>query len=209
MILGLVAVGLAMFVGGSARAELVVNEFAGTFGEIKVNAADLKKFSLDEGLITFSAADNVPGMKFDSIVFDLTGYAGPLGITNPIAVVDDTVTIRLESTMAKYDVVSAKLTQLLNSPIAVGFIELEMALQTSDLALGGESVLVPSTLSSMITINGLRITVVEQGGQKHGNAQVRNVASASITAIPEPTTFTLAGFGMLIVGLGLLGRRRG
>jgi hypothetical protein len=67
-------------------------------------------------------------------------------------------------------------------------------------------VLVPSSISSLITINGLRITVAEQGGQMNGNVQLGAAASASITAIPEPTVCALAAIGLMIVTLGV---RRG
>lgn len=205
----LLVVVAVLSLSGLAQADLIVNEFGGTFGRVTVNAADLKQFTLADGMITLTLSDDVDGMTFDGITFDLTGYAGPLGVSNPVNVVDDTVTIRLESTMAKYDVVSADLTQLLNSPIAVGFIELELALNSNNLAVGGQNVIMPSTLSSVVTINGLKVTVVEQGGQKNGRVQVGGVASASLTAIPEPTTCTMAGIGLMIFGLGLLrGRRR-
>ena len=202
-------IGIILVAGSTAHAELLVNEFAATFGTIKVNATDLKKFSLDDGMITLTLSDDVDGMSIDKVTFDLTGYAGPLGTSNPIAVVSDTLTIRLESTIAQYDVVSAQLTQILNNPIAIGFIELELTLNNSNLAVGGENVIVPSALTSAITINGLKITVEEgSGGQKNGKAQLGSVASASLTAIPEPGTCTLLGLGMLVVGLALRGRPR-
>ena len=201
------AVGIVLFASATANADLVVSEFAGTFGAIDVNASDLKQFTLDDGLITLTQGDNVNGMTIDPIVFDLTGYAGPLGTTNPVSVVGDAVTIRLASTTATYDVASAELTQLLNAPIAVGFVDVLLTLDCSDLATGGESVIVPSTLVGLFSINGLRVTVDEVQGQKNGKVQVGNVASASLTAIPEPTTCTLLGIGLMIGGLLL--RRRG
>ncbi len=200
------ALGVLLFGGSAAQADLVVSEFAGTFGTIQVDASDLKQFTLADGLITFTLDDDVDGMSLDPLTFDLTGYAGPLGTANPITVVDNSVTIRLASTSALYNVVSAQLTQLANTPIAVGFVDLELTLEDSDLGVGGVDVLVPSSISSLITINGLRITVAEQGGQMNGNVQLGAAASASITAIPEPTVCALAAIGLMIVTLGV---RRG
>lgn len=207
---GLLTAAVLLFATVAARADLIINEFAATFGSIQVNTADLKQFSLNDGLITLTTGDNVSGMTIDPIEFDLTGYAGPLGTPNPVAVIDDTITIRLESTLASYEVVSAEMTQLLNTPIAIGFIDLILELDTSNLAVGGEDILVPPMLTSAITLNGLKVTVVEEpGGQKNGNARLGSVASASLTAIPEPTTCTLLGIGFLIVGLRLRSRSRG
>ena len=200
------AFGIVLAAATNARADLLVNQFAAVFGTVDVNASDLKQFTLDDGIITLTLDDSVSGMTIDPLTFDLTGYAGPLGAANPIGVVGDALTIRLGSTIAQYDVVSAALTQLLNSPIAIGFIEMELTLDSSNLAVGGENVIVPTTLEGSFSLNGLRVTVVQEGGQPCGHVQSGTAASASLTAIPEPGTCTLLGVGLMFVGL--VARRR-
>lgn len=193
-----------LFVGvGRAGAEtLLVNEFSGTFDEIGV-PGDGSTFELLGGTITATSPDTLPEtLTIDTVTVDLTGYDNLDGGT--VVIVGDELKIwnLASGTSAVLSVSSATLTQVLNSPIGVGFMELELTLSSSDLkTYDGDKTINLSVVDSVITMNGLQVTT----NGSNGTASLGSLSSASITAVPEPSTLLLG----LFAALGLVGYCRG
>lgn len=162
-----------------AGAVLFVNELSGGFGIIGLEPGG---FGLSGGSISQSAQGDIAGLGLVNIAVNVTGWT-----TNGdnVAVVGGTVTIINSGniTTAVFDVTSASLTQILTSPLGIGYMELGLTLNTNDLAIGADAVVLPSAMQMVISYNGL---VVD-----NGTASLNAIGSASFSAIPEPASLAL------------------
>lgn len=202
-LVSLVALTIALVSTQAQAATVNVNQFSAVFPT--VSASGIQFTLTDE--ITSTAPGTAVGLSVDPITVDLTGWnpAG-LGISDTVSIVGGQITLSGSSGSATYDVASASLTQILNNPISVGYIELSLNnLVNSSLKDGnGDDVALASALTTTITINGLKVTT----NGINGNASIPTLSTASLTAVPEPSSIVLGvlGFG----GLGLVTwRRRG
>jgi len=179
----------------NAGASLIVNEVAGTFGIINVDAGNTVWFELTEGEVSQPDGSGL-ALVVSDIAVDLSGYSAN---GDSVAVVGGTVTIAnpANSTTAVYNVIAANLTQMLTSPFGIGYVAMDLVQDNSDLNVAGESIILPSTLQANITYNGL---VVGTDGS-NGVASLNAPGSASFSAIPEPASFML-----LLGGVALLRR---
>jgi hypothetical protein len=188
---------MAIVLAGVGRAEaeiLDVYEFSGTFDQVDV-PGDGSTFELLGGKITLTAPDSLPEqLTISDILVDLTGYDDLNG--GPVGIVGDSLIINNPSsaTSASLAVDSATLTQVLNSPIGVGYMCLGLSLSSSGLKTVAGDTINLNVAQSVITMNGLRITT----DGSNGTAQEGTLASASISAIiPEPSTLVLGLLGVI------------
>lgn len=208
VVLAVVAILLAGV--GRAEAETInIYAFSGTFDDIDVLDAG-SRFQLLNGDITVTQPGTLVApdhLTISDVIVDLTDY-GDLDGGN-VTVVDDRLTINnsANGTSAELAVDSATLTQVLNSPIGIGYMSLCLDLSSSHLetAVGNKTINL-DVVDAVITINGLRITT--NGSSGTASLGSRPSASASISAlVPEPSTLVLALFA--VGGLsGFCWRRR-
>lgn len=201
VVLAVVAIVLAGV--GQLRAEtLDVFEFGGTFDQIDV-PGDGSTFVLQGGRITATLPDALPEqLTIADVTVDLTGYDTLSG--GNVSIVGGNLVINNPSsgTSASLAVSSATLTQVLNAPIGVGFIELGLSLFSSGLeTLAGDPINL-NVADSVITMNGLVVTT----DGSNGTASLGTLSSASISAVPEPSTLVLAICAL--AGCGGYGWRR-
>ena len=168
-------------IASNAGAALNVDEISGGFGIIGLEPGG---FGLSGGSISQSAQGDITGLGLVNIAVDVTGWT-----TNGdnVAVVGGTVTIINSGniTTAVFDVTSASLTQILADPFGIGYMELGLTLNTNDLAIGADAVVLPSAMQMGISYNGL---VVDDGT---ASLNALGSASFSASAIPEPASLAL------------------
>ena len=196
----LVVVMVVCAVSASALPVLTIDEFSGVFGSIDV-AGDGGSFTLQGGALTVTAPDSVFDLTVAPVTVDLAGYDSLAG--GAISILGGAISIEnnVSGTAAHYEVHDPTLTQVLNTPIGIGYIAFaNWTLISSDLTTGlAEPIEVPDTLQAAISINGLTVTTDGQDG----TASAPFPASASITAFtPEPSVLSLVA----VAGLLLLGR---
>ena len=182
-------------IASNAGAVLVVNELSGTFGAIELDFGNPAYFQLTDGVVSQTATDILMGLTIAPLGVDLTGFTNG-GI---VAIADGTVTIEntATSTSAVFTVNSATLTQLLSSPVGLGYMQLDLSRLNNNLTYLGDPVTLPSTLQMVISYNGL------VADDTTGTASLISIGSASFSAVPEPATLVL-----LLGGFVLLSRFR-
>jgi hypothetical protein len=195
---------------GRAKAEtLNIFGFSGTFDEIQVLDGG-SRFQLCDGEITLTAPDTLPPpekLTISDVIVDLTGFDDLNG--GNVTIVDDELIINNLSsgTSAHLAVNSATLTQVLNSPIGVGYVSLSLGLSSSDLETDAGETINLDVVDAIVTMNGLKITT--DGSNGTANLSTYSKASASISAmVPEPSTFVLGLLAVVGCG-GFCWRRRG
>ncbi len=176
----------------NAGANLIVNEISGGFGTIGLDPGG---FGLYDGSISQSAQDDIAGFGLVNIAVDVTGWNAN---GDNVAVVGGTVTIVNSGniTTTVFNVSSANLTQILTSPIGIGYMELDLSWLSSNLTYLSEPVDLPSAMHMVISYNGL----VVENETASLNA---TTASASFSAIPEP-----ASLALILAGLVFLRKRK-
>ena len=180
-------------VASNAGATLIVDEISGGFGIIGLNPGGSADFELTQGEVSQPPAAG--SLVVFDIGVDLTGYTAN---GDSVLVDGSTITIAnlVTATAAVFNVSSASLTQVLVNPLGIGYISLDLTLNTSNLTTDtGEDILLPSTMQAVITYNGL---VVETDGSD-GIASLNALGSASFTASPEPATFALLLGGLILL----------
>lgn len=195
---------------GQVGAEILqVNDFGGVFDRISVSE-DGRQFTLEEGKITTTFPDTLPEqLEILDVTVDLTGY-DDLGSDDlqggTVGIVGGSLTIRNPSNMteASLGVTSATLTQVLNSPIGIGFASLVLNLSSSNLKTADDKTINLGVIQAAISLQGLQVTT----DGTDGTASAPVPASASISAIPEPSTFLLGLLAVVGCG-GYCWRRRG
>lgn len=208
VVLAVVAILLAGV--GRVEAETInIYAFSGTFDDVEVLDAG-SRFQLLNGNITVTEPGILPPdyLTISDVIVDLSGYGDLNG--GEVTVVGGSLIINnsANDTSASLAVDSATLTQVLNSPIGIGYMSLCLDLSSSNLETDDDP---PKTINldvvdAVITINGLRITT--NGSSGTASLGPRPSASASISAlVPEPSTLVLALFA--VVGCsGFCWRRR-
>ena len=209
VVLAVVAILLAGV--GRAEAETIdIYAFSGTFDDVEVLDAG-SRFQLLNGNITVTEPDSLVApnhLTISDVTVDLSGY-GDLNGGN-VTVVDDCLIINnsANGTSAELAVDSATLTQVLNSPIGIGYMSLCLEVSSSNLETDDDpkKTINLDVADAVITINGLRITT--NGSSGTASLGTHPSASASISAlVPEPSTLVLALFA--VVGCsGFCWRRR-
>ncbi len=182
-------------IASNAGAGPIVNELSGTFGAIELDFGNPAYFQLAGGVVSQTATDILMGLTIAPLGVDLTGFTNG-GI---VAIADGTVTIEntATSTSAVFTVNSATLTQLLSSPVGLGYMQLDLSRLNNNLTYLGDPVTLPSTLQMVISYNGL------VADDTTGTASLISIGSASFSAVPEPATLVL-----LLGGFVLLSRFR-
>lgn len=215
LLTALATVSILLAALGQARAdmmdpdELNITEFSGTFDSIDV-PGDGSTFELLDGRITLTAPDTLPDgeqLTIVDVTVDLTGYddldGGDVGIVGGSVIIENPAS----DTNASLAVNSATLTQVLNSPIGVGFLSLRLGLLGSGLTTGEGDTINLDVRESVITFNGIEVTLENNSDGTNGKATLGTLTSASISAvIPEPSTLVLGL--MTAVGLAGYGWRR-
>jgi len=207
VVLAVVAILLAGV--GRAEAETInIYAFSGTFDDIDVLDAG-SSFQLLNGNISVTEPGTLVDpdhLTISDVTVDLTGYGDLNG--GEVTVVGDSLIINnsANGTSASLAVDSAILTQVLNSPIGIGYMSLCLDLSSSNLETDDETTINLDVIDAVITINGLRITTDGYNGT--ASLGTHPSASASISAlVPEPSTLVLALFA--VVGCsGFCWRRR-
>jgi hypothetical protein len=198
----LLAAAVTVFAGmHRAGAEtLYIHEFAGVFDEVAI-PGDGTTFQLLGGTITHTAPDTLPEqLTIGNVTVDLSGYDDLDGGSVTVLGNQLTVSNPLSGTSAQLAVDSATLTQVLNDPIGVGYVMLDLSTSASDLqTLGGDTINL-QVFQSVVSINGLVITT----DGSNGTATLDTLASASISAVPEPSALLLA----LLAAVSWCGYRR-
>ncbi len=179
-------------IASNAGADLIINEISGTFGAIGLDSGDSAYFELAQGEVSQPGTGGA--LVVYDIAVDLTGYSA---IGDDVTVIGGTVTIENSdnATTAVFSVSSASLTQILISPLGIGYMELDLSWSSSNLTYSGEAVVLPSAMQMVISYNGLAI---ETDGTD-GTASLNGLGSASFSAIPEPATFALLLGGLVLV----------
>ncbi len=182
-------------IASNAGAVLVVNELSGTFGAIELDSGNPAYFQLTDGGVSQTATDILMGLTIAPLGVDLTGFTNG-GI---VAIADGTVTIEntATSTSAVFTVNSATLTQVLSSPVGLGYMQLDLSRLNNNLTYLGDPVTLPSTLQMVISYNGL------VADDTTDTASLNRPGSALFWAVPEPATLVL-----LLGGFVLLSRFR-
>jgi len=182
-------------IASNAGAGPIVNELSGTFGAIELDFGNPAYFQLTDGVVSQTATDILMGLTIAPLGVDLTGFTNG-GI---VAIADGTVTIEntATSTSAVFTVNSATLTQVLSSPVGLGYMQLDLSRLNNNLTYLGDPVTLPSTLQMVISYNGL------VADDTTDTASLISIGSASFSAVPEPATLVL-----LLGGFVLLSRFR-
>lgn len=190
---------LVALVGSRSQAAIIsVDEFAAVFPTVSAAGS---QFTLSDDDITDTSPDSAVGLSIDPITVDLTGWnpAPGLGTADAVGIVGGKITLTGSAGSATYDVAAATLTQIINNPIAVGYMQLSLNnLVNNGLQDGnGDDVVLASSMMTTISINGLKVTT----NGVNGNATVPSLSTASLTAVPEPSTAVLGALSLL--GLGV------
>lgn len=197
---GVLAVVAILLAGvGRVGAETIdIYAFSGTFDDIDVLDAG-SKFRLLDGDITVTEPGTLEypdHLTISDVTVDLTGYGDLDG--DEVAVLGGSLVINnsANGTSASLAVDSATLTQVLNSPIGIGYMSLCLDLSSSNLKTHDDKKTINlDVVDSVITINGLRITT--DGTSGTASLGTRPSASASISAlVPEPSALVLALFAV-------------
>ena len=177
-----------------AGAVLIVNELSGSF--LIADPAGGSYFELNNGIVLQTDQGNIAGLVLADIVVDVTGWTAN---GDNVMVTGGTVTFAnsANGTTAVFNLSSPRLTQLLISPIGIGYMELDLTPNANnDLAIGTDAVVLPSAMQMVISYNGLVVG--------NGTASLSGITgSASFLAIPEP-----ASMALLLAGFVFLRKRR-
>ncbi len=205
-----------------------VNGFGGTFGAVEQGTTQAV-FVLKDGEVSVSYPDDIESFAELKVnISDLTVDVGSWNESDPsIRVTTDgspvmlitakmvfpgnPVDVVIDVGEIMFDVIDPTLTQFLTDPIGGGFIQSELAVsgpQTSTGIFSAEGLYVsPLDQTLQVNIGGIEDMLLSYIGVAvtPGLADVGFVATASVTAVPEPSAFLLGLFAML--GLGVHGIR--
>ncbi len=178
-------------IASNAGAVLVVNEMSGTFGAIDTSLGGPAYFELTDGVVSQTETDILTGLTIMPLGVDLTGFTNG-GI---VAIAGGTITVEnpATSTSAVFTVNFATLTQVLSSPVGLGYMELDLSQFSNNLMYLGEAVTLPSSLQMLISYNGL------VADDATGTASLTSIGSASFSAVPEPATLALLLGGFVLL----------
>jgi hypothetical protein len=136
-------------------------------------------------------------LTISDVIVDLAGYDSLSGGTVSIVGGNLIINNPSNSSSASLAVNSATLTQILNAPIGVGYMSLDLSLSSSGLTTVSGDTINLNAVQSIITMNGLKVTT----DGSNGTAQAGMLASASISAmVPEPSTLVLGLLGVICCG---------